>query len=43
MSKTRIVKNGPSYTESAASKAAYLRRLGYSARKQRSDAGKKRK
>ena len=43
MAKNRVIKNRPSYAESAGDKAAYLRRLGYSARKQRSDAGKKRK
>ena len=43
MAKNRIVKNKPSYCESSGDKAAYLRRLGYSARKQRSDAGTKRK
>jgi hypothetical protein len=44
MTKNRIISNNrPSYVESAASKAASLRRYGWKARKQRSDAGKKRK
>jgi hypothetical protein len=43
MSKNKIVENRPSYCVSAASHASWLRRIGQKARKQRSDAGKKRK
>jgi len=43
MPKNRIVENRPSYCASAASHAAWLRRIGQKARKQRSDVGKKRK
>ena len=42
--KNKIIENGrPSYVESAADKAARLRSYGWKYRKQRSDAGKKRK
>jgi len=43
MAKNKIVENRPSYCVSAASHASWLRRIGQKARKQRSDAGKKRK
>jgi ribosomal protein S26 len=41
--KNKIVTNRPSYCVSAASHATWLRRIGQKARKQRSDAGTKRK
>jgi hypothetical protein len=43
MPKNRIVKNRPSYCVSAKETASWLRRIGQKARKQRSDAGKKRR
>ena len=43
MAKNRVVENRPSYCVSAARLASWLRRIGHKARKQRSDACRKRK